>query len=264
MLRVVSLHRFPVKLMGGQSLPQARIERRGIAGDRRWMMVTPEGRFLTRRELPAMAQLHAAPTERGVVLSRSGMPDCVVDCPQDGPLREVKVWGDMVAARDAGAAAGDWLTCAMGRPVGLVHMPDNVERPVDPGIAREGDLVGFADAYPLLVTLVESLDARLRHPVTMARFRPNIVLAGAPAFSEDSWSSMRIGALTLRVVKPCTRCIVTTQDPDSGAIVDGTEPLRTLRKMGRLMGRETIFGQNAVPDGAGEVAVGDDVEIEVG
>jgi uncharacterized protein YcbX len=99
----------------------------------------------------------------------------------------------------------------------------------------------------------------------MARFRPNLVIAGASqAFVEDGWRSLRIGDLTLRVVKPCTRCVITTQDPDSGAVVDAMEPLRTLRAMGRVMPgvrREPIFGQNAIPDGAGMIAAGDLVEV---
>jgi len=141
-----------------------------------------------------------------------------------------------------------------------------VVRPVDADYGRDGDQVSFADGFPLLVTVVESLDAlnrALASPVTMARFRPNLVIAGAPgAFAEDGWQALRIGDVTLRVVKPCTRCVITTQDPDSGEVVTKMEPLRTLMAMGRVMPGprpEPIFGQNAIPDGAGTIAVGDAV-----
>ncbi|MFD2780939.1 MOSC domain-containing protein [Novosphingobium pokkalii] len=95
----------------------------------------------------------------------------------------------------------------------------------------------------------------------MARFRPNLVIAGAAAaFAEDGWQGLRIGGVTLRLVKPCTRCVITTQDPETGA-ADSREPLATLRKMGRLWQRQPIFGVNAIPDGTGDVAVGDRVEL---
>jgi uncharacterized protein YcbX len=267
-MRVVALHRYPVKSFGGQVLTQAIVEPRGLAGDRRWMMTTPEGRFLTRRELPTMAHVQAEPTGAGLVLSHRDAGILAVPEPVAGAGVAVRVWGDTVMAQDAGDGAAQWLSDVFGRTVRLVHMAESGVRAVDAEFGRDGDQVSFADGFPLLVTTVESLDAlngRLASPITMARFRPNLVIAGASqAFVEDGWRSLRIGDLTLRVVKPCTRCVITTQDPDSGAVVDAMEPLRTLRAMGRVMPgvrREPIFGQNAIPDGAGMIAAGDLVEV---
>lgn len=268
MMRIVALHRYPVKSLGGEAPDCAMVEPRGLAGDRRWMMVTPEGRFLTRRELPAMAHVGAAWTGQGIVLSHREAGRMVVSEPLDGPAIGVKIWGDSVEATDAGDVAAQWLTGVFARPVRLVYMADTIVRPVDPDFAREGDQVSFADGFPLLVATVESLDAlnaRLASPITMARFRPNLVIAGAPsAFAEDGWHTLRIGDVTMRVVNPCTRCVMTTQDPDSGEVPEKMEPLRTLKAMGRVMPGpkpEPIFGQNAIPDGAGMIAVGDQVEV---
>lgn len=265
-MRIVALHRYPVKSLGGQVLDAVPVEPRGLAGARRWMMVTPEGRFLTRREVPMMAHVGATWTGSGIVLSHPGAGDLAVGDPVAGDAMPVRVWGDTVIATDAGDAAAHWLSDRFARPVRLVHMPETVVRPVDADYGRDGDQVSFADGFPLLVTVVESLDAlnrALASPVTMARFRPNLVIAGAPgAFAEDGWQALRIGDVTLRVVKPCTRCVITTQDPDSGEVVTKMEPLRTLKAMGRVMPGprpEPIFGQNAIPDGAGTIAVGDAV-----
>jgi uncharacterized protein YcbX len=259
-----------VKSLGGQALMQAVVEPRGLAGDRRWMLTTPDGRFLTRREMPAMARIQAEWAERGIVLSHDDAGMLTVAEPLSGAERAVRVWDDVVAATDAGDVAAQWLSAVFARPVRLVHMPDAVQRPVDAGFGRAGDQVSFADGFPLLVTTVESLDELNRHlgaPITMARFRPNLVIAGAlAAFAEDGWQIVRIGDVRMRVVKPCTRCVITTQDPDSGEVVEKMEPLRTLRAMGRVMPgegrlREPIFGQNAIPDDAGVIAVGDKVEV---
>ena len=266
-MRVVALHRYPVKSMGGQALDWADIEPRGIAGDRRWLMVTPQGRFLTRRELPAMALLHADLAGNGIVLSHGDGGTLPVAQPDGAQPLAVQVWGDPVAAHDAGDAAAQWLTDRIGRAVRLVHMPDAAVRPVDPDFAREGDHVSFADGFPLLLTTVESLDAlncELAAPIPMARFRPNLVIEGAAAFSEDGWTVLRVGAVTLRLAKPCTRCVVTTQDADSGAVPDPMEPLRTLKAMGRVMPGarpEPIFGVDAIPDAPGTISLGDAVEV---
>ncbi len=267
-LRVVALHRYPVKSLGGQALSQTLIAPRGLAGDRCWMVVTPDGRFLTRRELPAMARVAVDWTAQAIVLSQAGHADLIVPVPVDAPPVPVRVWGDSVTAHDAGDAAADWLSARLGQAVRLVHLPDGVVRPVNAAYGRAGDQVGFADAFPLLITVVESLDAvnrQLARPISMARFRPNLVLAGAAAFAEDGWQALLIGAVRLRVVKPCTRCVITTQDPDSGAVDDPGEPLRTLRAMGRVMPgdarREPVFGQNAIADGTGTIALGDRVEV---
>ena len=264
-MQLAAIHCYPVKSLGGQSLNRATITAQGVAGDRRWMVVNPQGRFVTRRELPAMALLQAVPhADGGLTLRHPAAPAVDVAVPTTAEHRVVTVWGDSLAATPAGAVADAWLSARLGQPVHLVHMGDDVIRPVDPRYGQPGDAVGFADGFPLLVTTQESLDAlnaQLPAPIAMARFRPSLVIAGAPAaFAEEGWSMLRIGALTLRLVKPCTRCVITTQDPDTGESHD-REPLATLRRMGRLWQRQPVFGMNAIPDGAADLAVGDRVEL---
>ncbi|EGD58126.1 MOSC domain-containing protein [Novosphingobium nitrogenifigens DSM 19370] len=269
-MHVSGLYLYPVKSLGGGALDRATVEPMGLSGDRRWMVTNPVGRFLTRRELPAMARLSAAVTDFGLVLSHPEAGDHAVAIPGEGDWHDVQVWRDHLDARDAGGDVAQWLSGVLGRDVRLVWMPETVRRPVDPAFAQVDDRVSFADGFPLLITTVESLDAlnaRLPAPIPMARFRPNLVLSGVSgAFAEDEWNVLRIGTLTLRVVKPCTRCVITTQDVDSGAIAYPGEPLRTLRAMGRIMpgkgkAGESIFGQNAIPDATATIAVGDRVEI---
>jgi uncharacterized protein YcbX len=96
--------------------------------------------------------------------------------PVDGELREVDVWGERVWARDAGDAAATWLSLAFGDTLRLVWMPPEVLRPADPDFAGSADVpVSFADGFPILIanraSLVD-LNARLRSPIPMDRFRP--------------------------------------------------------------------------------------------
>jgi hypothetical protein len=171
----------------------------------------------------------------------------------DGARLDVEIWDDRVRGvrHDAGS---DWFARALGRAVQLVCMPDDSERPVDPAYARAGDIVNFADGYPLLVVNRASLEPLGASDVR--RFRPNLVVDGAPPWAEDEWRALRIGALTLRTPKPCARCTIPGVDPDTAAITK--EPLRTLAKL-RTRDHETYFGINAIPDGEGTIAVGDEV-----
>ncbi|PWU59414.1 MOSC domain-containing protein, partial [Micromonospora globispora] len=131
-----------------------------------------------------------------------------------------------------------------------------------------GDQVSFADEYPLLLTSRTSLDALNgwlaeagEPPVPMTRFRPNLVVDGAPAWAEDGWAGrrLRVGSTVLRAAGPCDRCVVTTTDQETG--VRGKEPLRTLARH-RTIGQKLLFGLHMVPDGPGEVRVGDPVAVE--
>ena len=121
----------------------------------------------------------------------------------------------------------------------------------------------MADGFPLLIATTASLAALDREApvaVTMERFRPNLVVDGGDAWEEDGWRRLRIGTVVLRIAKPCSRCIIVTQDPLSGAREDGDEPLTTLRAMGRMRPGGIMFGENAVPEATGTIRLGDPVE----
>lgn len=263
--RVAGLFRYPVKSLRGHPLARATIEPRGIAGDRRWMVVDEAGRFQTRRELPRMAVLDVRREGDALVLIHPELGARHVAMPAaDAPMIDATIWRDKVSTRLADPDAGAFLTQALGKPVRLVHQQDPSRRPVDPAYAAEHDEVSLADGFPLLITTEASLDAlndRLAVPVGMDRFRPNIVIAGADAWEEDCWRRIRIGPLTLRIAKPCARCIMTTQHPLTGAREQGNDPLTTLRAMGRMAKGGIIFGQNVIPDGSGEIGIGDTVEV---
>lgn len=265
-MRVVSLHRYPVKSMGGQAIDRARVDPIGIEADRRWMIVNEAGRFLTRRELPRLAQIEALPHPEGIMLRNADAGELLVSFPaSDAESQTAKIWNDSLSVRIADAAANDYVSAVLRKPLRLAYQPAASHRPIDPDFGLPDEGVSLADGFPILVTTEESLaalNAQLAHKVGMDRFRPSIVIAGATApWAEDRWRRIRVGGLELRIVKPCARCVMTTQDPATGAVVDGNEPLSTLRAMGRQTRKGIIFGQNAIPDGPGEIAVGDPVEI---
>ncbi len=261
-LTVSRLFVYPIKSLGGIKLDAAEVEARGFGHDRRWMLVDEDGVFLSQRRHPRMALARVRIEGERLVVTAPGMPTLGLPLrPEPGGTVRVSVWGDEVDAVPCGGEADGWFADFLGVCCRLVHMPDEAQRVVDPEYAEAGDRVGFADGFPFLLLSEASLDdlnARLDEPVPVDRFRPNIVVAGCAPYDEDRWRRVRVGDVGFRIVKPCSRCAITTVDQGSGE--RGKEPLRTLASYRRI-GDEVFFGQNAIPDATGLLRVGDTVEV---
>ena len=266
MLRLSALYRFPLKSGKGESLPLATLDKLGLVGDRRWMLVDEaSGRFLTQRADPKMSQLSALwNVAGGLTLNAEGFEALEVTVPDaDTDLRGVTIWRDTLRVPDAGDAAADWLSRFVEKPVRLVHVPLQRARTTESGYGRDDDQVAFADGYPLLLIGQASLDDishKIGRPMDMLRFRPNLVISGSEPYAEDQWRRIRIGALEFRLVKGCSRCIMTTLDPQTGERSSDREPLATLKTYREREG-EVYFGQNLLHSGPGELQLGMAVEV---
>ncbi|MFE5537828.1 MOSC domain-containing protein [Streptomyces sp. NPDC056492] len=269
-LHVQALHVHPVKSVAGTAPDEMAVEPWGLSGDRRWAVVDTEGTVITQRQQPRLALAAARPLGGGAVaLSAPGMAELAVEVPEPGPLEPVTLFGKKVETVVAASAAADWFSAYLGVPARLVHMDDpSVRRPVDPAYALPGETVSLADAYPVLLVTLASLDALNsliaqgdhpeEGPLPMNRFRPNIVVAGAEAWAEDGWRRIAIGDAVFRGVRECGRCIVTTTDQATAE--RGKEPLKTLARHRRI-GKSLAFGRQLVPVRTGTVRVGDEVRV---
>jgi uncharacterized protein YcbX len=273
-MRIASLHTYPVKGCHRLDHDEARVEPWGLAGDRRWLVVDPDGVGITQRSTARLVGLRPLPHDGGLTLRGADpsdldadLPDLDVAAPTDGPQAQVRIfrWKPPVPARLADDASHAWLTALLGRPARLVWLADPTVRPVNPSFGTDDDRVSFADGYPVLVTTTASLAAlgdRLYEagdePVPMTRFRPNIVVDGATPWAEDDWlgGRLRIGDTTMRAVKPCDRCVVTTIDQETAE--HGRQPLRALGEH-RRSPLGLLFGLNLIPDGPGIIRVGESV-----
>ena len=257
-----AMHFYPLKSAAGISLAAARVDERGIAGDRRWMIVDEERVFITQRTHPRLALISVVPEDGGLVLRVPGRPPLGVSAPPaDSPPIEVQVWDDVCSALPAGVEAADWLSSFVGQPVQLVYMPDDAQR-ITP-LLRDSPVsqLGFADGFPFLLiseASLEDLNSRMRSPVPMDRFRPNLVVRGCSPYAEDGWRQIAIGGIVFHVVKPCSRCATTVVDQTTGE--RGREPLATLATY-RRFGNQVMFGQNLIHERTGDLRVGDAVEL---
>lgn len=266
-----SIHVHPVKAFRGTAPREAVVEPWGLAGDRRWALIDDGGKVVTQRQQPRLALAAAELLPGGGVrLSAPGMDPLTVSVPTTVGTVPMQIFRDKVEAVLAeDDAAHAWCSAFLGAGTRLVHMDaPGTRRPVDPEFALPGETVSFADGFPLLVTTTASLDAlnsliaRGDHadegPLSMNRFRPNVVVSGTAAWAEDDWSRIAIGEVTFRVPKKCGRCVVTTTDQTTAE--RGREPLHTLGRHRRVDGK-LVFGQNMVPVSGGTIRVGDPVTI---
>ncbi len=268
---VAALNVYPVKACRGIALERATVAARGLAtataGDREWMVVDANGRFVSQREQPRLALIDVASDARGLGLGAPAMRSLEVAAPDAAraPRRDVVVWHSTVAAIDAGEQAAQWFSEYLEMPARLVRFAPEQVRACNPQfVGASGAHTAFADGYPVLVIGEASLDdlnARLaengHRALPMNRFRPNVVISGIAAYDEDHIDTIAADGVTLKLVKPCTRCRVTTTDQRSAMIAD--EPLVTLasyRMDARYDG--VTFGMNAI------VVAGESRTLEVG
>ena len=261
MIQVSGLFIYPVKGLRGTTLNQATLTPRGLAYDRHWMVVMPNGRMVTQRQKPMLATLVPSITADGLTISAPGHEPLHITA-EGAKLEstEVSVWRDQFGALDEGEAASGWLTEVLqsNYPLRLVRMDDNVLRPQsNPGLLGEHCSTQFADAAPFLVTnensladLNENLLRQGHQTIGIERFRPNILLSGMGKYEEYSKASLQEegGRYSIRLCYPSERCVVVNTDQISGSVnKESQQPLNTLKELNTAPAlKGAYFGQNSV------------------
>ncbi len=251
---------YPVKSMAGISLDSVNLLAKGLQYDRQWMLVDQDNHFLSQRQHPQMSQIKVSLVDTGLKLHYKDLPALVVpwfDPKQNYEDRiRVKIWQDNCEAIHLNRQFDQWFQQILNIPCKLVFMPEESQRAVDPAYAKNREQTRFSDGFPLLLISEASLadlNRRLPAPVSMQRFRPNLVVSGCDAYAEDNWQTFQIGDILFQVVKPCSRCIITTIDPQTGKR-NSQEPLQTLMQY-RKKDNKVFFGQNILFEAAGDDAI---------
>lgn len=258
-VRITGLSIYPVKSMKGIDVSEARLTAKGLEHDRRYMVVRPEGQFVTQRDLPRLALIHTALEGGQILLSRTGFG--AIQIPpgnEPGELIHTRVWGDHCETTDLGDDIARWLQSALETDdsLRLVRMREGFRRPQNQAeLLGENTTTYFADAAPFLVaneaslqTLNEHLEAAGHQAVPMNRFRPNIVVKGLEAFAEHRLGMLQGDDFSLGLRHPCERCVVTTIDQSTAEKDPARQPFKTLREINPMPGKKPApaFGHNAI------------------
>ncbi len=263
-MQVSQLFYYPVKSVGGIAAQSLRVTEWGPHRDRRMMLVDANGKFVTQRQCNSMALIR---TEDSGHQMRFSLGERYFDLPwpdfsqPSQELLSVKVWEDEVLASSVSHAADAWFSDVLQRDVRMVFMPEQTVRQVDLDYSRPGDKTGFSDGFPFLLiseASLAALQAHLPFELVMSRFRPNLVVSGCEAFAEDEWRRIAINGIEFDVVKPCSRCVIPTLNPDDAT--RQPEVMQVLLKH-RKQGNKVYLGQNLIHRGEGELAIGQELVV---
>ncbi|MEC4984202.1 MAG: MOSC domain-containing protein [Oscillatoria sp. PMC 1068.18] len=289
-MRVTGVFVYPIKSCRGFGVDSAEVTAKGfvgdrgfgdwakptaVYGDREFMLIDEHGKFVTQRQYPGLARIEVKVAGNELILAAEGVNLDFLRFQPNLSGREVRVeiWRDRTTAIDQGDEVAKWFQAALNvsRNFRLVRQSPDYLRPIDPQFATaENQPVSFADGYPFLLIgtasltdLNDKLAAKYQEnfsALPMNRFRPNLVVETDTAFVEDQWQVIQIGEIKFRVVKSCSRCIVTTTNQVTGERNQLKEPLLTLSSYRQFSGG-IMFGQNLIPEQTGIVNVGDEVQV---
>ncbi|KAF3387469.1 putative protein YcbX [Penicillium rolfsii] len=315
---IVSLRMYPIKSCRGFEVQSTILKEHGLDLDRRWMLVDASTHeFLTIRQIPDMTRigtgLNADGSELVITIpsktentSTETQPAVTTVRIPSHPSLEwleantvvapVKIWDNDTDGYIYGDAVNSPFSEFMGRPVALVYKgptPRVLKGNGAPKLLGRVQSTGFPDVFPILIASEASLaelNTRLRRinvdPITVERFRPNIIVRGETPWVEDSWKTVRIRSsnkesssdgngnsmskkkadnppLDLDIVARCARCQVPNVDPDT-AVKHKKQPWDTLvsyRRVDEGIKYKPCFGMLAAPRSEGLVEVGMKLEV---
>jgi uncharacterized protein len=253
---VAWIHTAPIKALAIEERDRVHLGKLGVAGDRRFCIVDPEGKMINAKRVPPFVTVRPAFSDDGRSLTLR-MPDGsnVSGDVSLGHAVSVTIYGRQVEALEVDGPFSDALSALAGRPLRLVRF------------AMEGEGVDRSDELGAASLLSQaSLDeigraAGADRPVDPRRFRMLFGVAGVPAHAEDAWIGrpVRIGEAVVTPLGNVGRCAVTTVDP-----VSGLSDLDTLGALAKYRGDRVTteplaFGVWARVDETGDVALGDPV-----
>ncbi|HEX4204752.1 MAG TPA: MOSC N-terminal beta barrel domain-containing protein [Ktedonobacteraceae bacterium] len=258
-----SIRIYPIKACGGIEVAEAQMEERGFQYDRRWMLMNDAGTSVDQLDHPRLASVVPQIREDGLLLQ----------APRMSPLRVpfhleqtasvgVRISRSICEVIPVGKEADEWFQDFLHASCRLVFMPETTRRAVNPDYAINQDIVSFASGYPFHLigeASVAHVSQLLDAPMPLDRFRPNLVITGAPAFAEDTWQTIRINQQVFHLVKPCDRCAITAIDQLTGEVT-GKEPLRTLASF-RTVKQKVLFGQYLLAEERGLLRVGGPIQV---
>lgn len=266
MAKLSEIHIYPVKSMAAQRLSQARVCKEGLAGDRRFMVVRPNGEFITARTHPLLQQIQPLGTDEAIQsgelwLRFTGKPDLRLQASAFQRTQvPTQVWKDSFNGLATHPLADAWVSSILGESAQLLWLGETSDRYRE----KLGTRVSFADGYPLLLisdASLEDLNLRADAISQMSQFRTNLVVSDTRAFEEDTWKRIRIGEVEFDVAKPCGRCVMTTVQPGTARFHPQGEPLSTLSKFRKSANGDVNFGQNLIALNEGTIHEDDVIEV---
>ena len=259
MITLADILIYPIKSLGEISLKRSMAQIRGFEFDRRMMLTDETGNFLSQRKYPEMARFKLSFDDKGFLVHYDRDELFIPLNLKIKKHRLVTIWNDQLLAPEADTCFSNWFSERLQTKCYLIFMDEQTQRPVNNKYSRNDETVSFSDGFPYLIigsASLNDLNSKMKVPLPMDRFRPNLVIDTDIPFAEDHLDIFKIGDAIFKRSKPCARCIVTTIDQHTGK--REREPLRTLSEY-RKIDNKVLFGQNLICIKEGMVNIGDEV-----
>jgi uncharacterized protein YcbX len=250
---VVRISVAPVKSLGLVHPDEIEIGRHGVVGNRRFWLVDEDGRLFNNKRFGPMVQIRPEWDEesRTLALTFPG-GERVEGVVELGEPVAADLWGHPHPSRRVVGPWEDAISRFAGRSVTLLwaesHGTDRGYRGGEISLVSRASLERLRE------------EAGADSPVDGRRFRMLLEIDGVPAHEEDEWlgTQVQVGEAVFVLNGDVGRCVVTSQDPDSGVTdLDTLGVLAGYRREGRNESLPFgVYGAVAVP---GRVRVGDPV-----
>lgn len=261
---------YPVKSMQGIALSKASVFEHGFEHDRVLMLCEPDGNFITARHYPNLLKINTSIVDDTIQISVSqsgvdkGLTETALTLNFDDfstSPEPTQVWGNHFTSFIAPIRVNQFFSDFLQKNVQLRWLGNTLSR----RIKRYPDIpLSFADGYPYLLINQASFDylqQQCEKKLDIRQFRANIIVDGSLPFAEDGWKTIKIGDVIFDIVKPCTRCILTTINAETADYLADNEPLKTLRYFRTNEQGEIDFGMNMIARNQGTISIHDKIEI---
>ncbi len=261
-MKVSGLSIYPLKSITGIELAESAVTKKGLEFDRHWALVDDSGKVVTARDFPKLLHLSPKIAVSTIEILQNGIKVLNIPFEIDSlGSQKIQIFSSSADGLIHSNEINSWFSNYLGISVRLLVVDKNKTRAIQEkhgGLA--GDVVGFADQNPILLISEASLgelNSRLKTPVTMTHFRPNIIVSGCAPYAEDKWKTIKFEGCEFEIVQPCQRCVFTTIDPKTAVKDPNSEPLKTLATYRKVPAGGIAFGVHAIPREIGSIKVGD-------
>ena len=250
---VVRISIAPVKSLALVHPDEIEIGPHGVSGNRRFWLVDEDGRLFNNKRFGPMQRIRPEWDEDTRTLALT-FPDGerVEGAVELGEAVVRDLWGEPTSSRQVLGPWQDALSRFAGRDLTLLwadrHATDRGYRGGTISLVSRASLERLAE------------EAGVDEPVDGRRFRMLLEIDGVGAHEEDGWlgTQVQVGEAVLVLNGDVGRCVVTTQNPDTGETdLDTLGTLAHYRREGRFEPLPFgVYGAVAVP---GRVRIGDAV-----
>lgn len=275
--KIHSLYIYPIKSMKGIEVKIGECTKRGLKcgelEDRNFLVMDESlKKYVTAKDYKKMLTIQPS-IKNGILnlyscLTQKDINIVIDDVTEKRHIIKVECYEKGICeGLDCGDDVSDFLKEALGTSNNLrlikyssslfnqrkaiVHKNQTLNYP----IKKDHD-VQYQDEGPFMIMTTNSLDDlnnKIKDDVmSIERFRPTIMIEcneNISPFNEDYWNDIYVEDVKFYHMKPCTRCVITMINSNTGSLSKNGEPLKTLRtyrlspeKLRKVYGESPVMG----------------------